>query len=229
MIYTTLTKKFFGLSLLGDFQDLERLYNVIHHCADCYAEDSSAKNHLHYFAYEIRHARQGDREQKIIASFNGDKNIYYSTSFALPYYILFVNLMQNSFAKERRLWQTASIWDLTSDLQETASKSGSLDFIQAVDYWAFNTLLNQPRLIPGVDITSAVRDKDYLTIMADYAVYKFKSISAKQRLQKLGQIMNYMHPYSDDHKNAIEDMRYLGISVAEKAHLEFEMLDIRQW
>lgn len=229
MLYTSITKKFFGISLYGDFNDLERLHKVIHHCADGYAENSGARNHLHYFAYEVRHALQGDREQEIFTSIKGDKNIYYRAYFALPYYVLFINLMQNSFARERRLWQTSVIWELAADLQETAMKSNSSAFAQSVDYWVFNSLLNQPRIIPGVDLLSATRDKDYLTIMADYAVYKFKSIPSKQRLTKFGQVMNYMHPYSNDHKNALDDLRYLGISLQEGTHLEFEMLDIKQW
>lgn len=229
MIHTSLSKRFFGIYLYGDFNDLERLHKVIHHCADSYAENSGAKNHLHYFAYEVRHALQGDREQKILTSIKGDKNVYCGTYFALPYYILFMNLMQNSVVQERRLWQTATIWELIGDLQETAMGPGSLDFVQSIDYWAFNTLLNQPRLIPGANIMSAVRDKDYLTIMADYTVYKFKSIPPKQRLSKIGQIMNYMFPYSDDHKSALEDLRYLGVTPEEGAHLEFEMLDLKQW
>jgi hypothetical protein len=229
MIFTSLTKKSFGIYLFGDFCDLERLHKVIHHCADGYAEDSSAKKHLHYIAYEVRHALQGDREKKIIESVNGDKNIYYGTPFALPYYVLFVNLLQNSFTQERRLWQTACILELTADLQETAVKSGSMEFVKSIDHWAFNTLLNQPRLISGIQITSSKREKDQLTIMADYAVYKMTSISPAQRLSKFGKIMNYMHPYSDDHKDALEDLRYLGISLKEGTHLEFKMLDIKKW
>lgn len=118
MIYTTLTRKFFGIHLYGDFNDLDKLHKVIHHCADGYAENSGAREHLHYVAYEIRHTMQGDRERKIVNRNETDKTTYYGATFALPYYILFINLMQNSFAPERRLWQTAVIWELTADLQE---------------------------------------------------------------------------------------------------------------
>lgn len=230
MIYTALTPKYFGIHLYGDFKDLEKLHKVIHHCADGYAEDTGARQHLHFIAYEIRHAMQGDREQKTLKENAEDTNIYYGTSFALPYYMLFINLMQNSITHERRLWQTAAIWELTADLQETAKNSGSGDFVQTVDYWAFNTLLNQPRLIPGNDITSpAIRDKDHLTLTADYAVIKFKSTLPKHRLAKLGFIMNYMHPYANDHRTAIDELRTMGISLEAGGHLEFEMLDIKKW
>lgn len=110
MIYTSLTKRFFGIQLFGDLNDLERLHSVIHHCADGYAVESGAKEHLHHIAYEVRHAKQGDRERKVMPGVSEDNNVYYGASFPLPYYLLFVNLMQNSFAKERRLWQTAVIW-----------------------------------------------------------------------------------------------------------------------
>lgn len=65
--------------------------------------------------------------------------------------------------------------------------------------------------------------------MADYAVYKFKSIAPKQRLSKLGQVMNYMQPYTDDHKFAIQEMKKMGISLSEQGYLQFEMLDPRDW
>lgn len=65
--------------------------------------------------------------------------------------------------------------------------------------------------------------------MADYAVYKFKSILPKHRLSKLGHIMNYMHPWTDDHRTAIDELRTMGISLEEGSHLQFEMLDLKQW
>jgi hypothetical protein len=207
MIHTELTKKFFGIHLYGDFNDLERLHKVIHHCADGYAENSGARDHLHFVAYEIRHAKQGERNRKASGGNEDDKIIYYGTSFTLPYYLLFINLMQNSFVIERRLWQTALIWELTADLQETALTSGSTDFVQCVDYWAFNTLLNQPRLIPGQQLLSAMRDKDYLTVMADFATIKFKSLLPEDRLIKLSTVMNYMHPYTDDHKEGVNELK----------------------
>lgn len=229
MVYTTLSRKHFGIHLYGDFNDLECLHKVIHHCADGYAEDSGAKGHLHSIAYEIRHAMQGNRERKILHANEKDKNIYYGTSFALPYYMLFINLIQNSFVPERKLWQTAVIWQLTADMQETAINSGSLDFIHSVEYWAFNTLLNQPRYLPGVDLGTAIGDKDYLTIMADYAVWKFISISPKDRLSKFGYVMNYIHPWADDHKTALAELRAMGNTLEEGAYLQFEMLDVEQW
>jgi len=85
MIYTAITKRSFGITLFGDFNDLDKLYKVIHHCADCYQEGSGAKGHLQFIAYEIRHAKLGKRERKVLKSDSGDNHIYYSTSFALPY------------------------------------------------------------------------------------------------------------------------------------------------
>ena len=229
MLYTSLTPKFFGVNLFGDYNDLDKLYNVIHHCAVGFAEDSSAQRHLHYVAYEVRHALQGQGKKHLWKSNEGEQNTYYGSTFPLPYYLLFVNLMQNAFTQERRLYQTATILNLVSDLQETAMNSGCLQFTNSVDYWAFNSLLNQPRLIPGSNITSAIRDKDYLTVTADYAVWKFIKVAPKNRLAKLGQVMDFMHAYSDEHKRALEDLRSLGIFPKEGAHLEFEMLEPKQW
>jgi len=137
--------------------------------------------------------------------------------------------MQNSFSQERRLWQAAVILDITSDLQETALNSGSLPFIQGINYWVFNSLLNQPRFIAGVDLMSNAKEEDCLSILADYAVHKFKSISPKGRLSQLPQIMDYMHPYSEAYKDALEDLNSLGISPEQGGHLNFEMLDIKLW
>jgi len=137
--------------------------------------------------------------------------------------------MQNSFALERKLHETVAIWDVVADLQETARLSDSLDFIKCVDYWVFNTLLNQPRVIPGENLMSAIKEKDHLTILADYAVNKFMFISPAQRLSKLGFVMNYVYPWTNESKNAINELRSQGLSLNEGECLEFQMLDIKKW
>lgn len=229
MIHTSLTKNFFGISLFGDFSDLEKLYNVIHHCADSYADKSAAKEHLHSFAYEIRHAKQGDRERKIFEFDNENKNTYYGAAFPLPYYLLSLNLMQTSVPQERKLWQSATILELVGDLQETALSSESLALLESTNYWVFNNLLNQPRLVPGQSIHAATREKDYLSITADFAVYKFIAIPPHNRLAKIGHVMNYMHAWTEEHKNALEELRDSGVLLEEGSNLEFEMLDFKKW
>jgi hypothetical protein len=57
----------------------------------------------------------------------------------------------------------------------------------------------------------------------------FVTRPAKDRLSKLGQIMNYMHPWTGDYKVAIDELQTIDISLQEGAHLEFEMLDLKQW
>lgn len=76
---------------------------------------------------------------------------------------------------------------------------------------------------------SATRDKDHLTILADYAVYKFISIPAKKRLAQLGSVMNHIHPWTEDSKKAIQELTSKGKPPEEGDHLEFAMLDFKEW
>ncbi|MGN1343188.1 MAG: DUF6904 family protein [Traorella sp.] len=79
MLKTKVTENYTGITISGDYQDLNYLYDCIYYFLDFEAMDEKeemVKNHIYGFLYDVRHAYQGDRE--VIQE---DDTIYYSFSY----------------------------------------------------------------------------------------------------------------------------------------------------
>ncbi len=112
MLKAELTKNYAGITICGDYDDLDQLYDSIHYFIK---EDPknvgeyTMQNHLYGFLYEVRHAYQGQRDTKLME--NGmddntkewhkiakkdvtDKNVYYSFDYILPDLLLDIILIK---------------------------------------------------------------------------------------------------------------------------------------
>ena len=76
MLVAEATKYGAGITVYGDYWDLRELHETIHYLS----ESSPLKNHLSDFviglAYDIRHAYQKDRKEKIFGHDEYDKLTY---------------------------------------------------------------------------------------------------------------------------------------------------------
>lgn len=102
MLKVKLTENYAGVTISGDYDDLDFLYDSINYLIhDEPTSDSeyTMQNHLYGFLYEVRHAYQGQRGATLIANGlndNGrnwlnlkkkdvtDKNIYFCFNYMLP-------------------------------------------------------------------------------------------------------------------------------------------------
>ena len=102
MLKVELTKNYAGVTIYGDYNDLDNLYDSIHYFImydPNSLEEYLMQTHLYGFLYDVRHAYQGDREVELIDNnldkykreyFNlkenevTDKNVCFSFNYLLP-------------------------------------------------------------------------------------------------------------------------------------------------
>lgn len=102
MLKVKLTKNYAGVTISGDYNDLDYLYDSINyliHGEPISIGEYTMQNHLYGFLYDVRHAYQGDREVELIDNnldkykreyFNlkenevTDKNVCFSFNYLLP-------------------------------------------------------------------------------------------------------------------------------------------------
>ena len=69
MLKVKLTKNYAGVTISGDYNDLDHLYDSIYyliHGEPISIGEYTMQNHLYGFLYDVRHAYQGDREVELI-------------------------------------------------------------------------------------------------------------------------------------------------------------------
>lgn len=102
MLKVELTKNYAGVTIYGDYNDLDFLYESISYLID--GDPSSdgeytMQNHLYGFLYDVRHAYQGDREAVLVDNYLQDfkrkwleirkkdvteHNVYFCFNYLLP-------------------------------------------------------------------------------------------------------------------------------------------------
>lgn len=106
MLKVELTENYAGVKIIGDYNDLDYLYDSISYFLKEDAkniQEYTMQNHLYGFLYDVRHAYQGDREYEFVSNSLQDfkrewfgikkkdvtdNNFYYSFNILLPDLIL---------------------------------------------------------------------------------------------------------------------------------------------
>lgn len=123
MLRITPTYRGTGALLQGDYYDLDWLYATIHSLATPFENDNTMPQYmaLMNFAYEVRHAQQGDREKESMS----DAGIYYGFRYSWPQLLITTNLLRATTIS----YPAASITDLAQvTLLETWVKEALLQF-----------------------------------------------------------------------------------------------------
>jgi len=122
------TKNGTGVSIFGDYGDLNSLYETVHYVADALYEYNKEQNGQHQllmnFAYEIRKAYSGQRLTDEIQFDNNDQKInYYGFNIVWTDIILFINTLRynNDFAQTNKLHQ-ANIYMLEYIIETALSE-----------------------------------------------------------------------------------------------------------
>jgi hypothetical protein len=126
MIHVNHTPRHAGVTVMGDYQDFDRLYNALHEVVGEEGELSGyegARLRVLGVCYDLRHAMMGDREvlfvdngidddkKRRLAILAPDKNVYLSFQVLWPE-LLFVMLALNEFIgiyegrRKRALWDS---------------------------------------------------------------------------------------------------------------------------
>ena len=117
MLKVELTENYAGVTIYGDYNDLDFLYESIYYLID---EDPSSdgeytmQNHLYGFLYDVRHAYQGDREAILVDNYLQDfkrkwleirkkdvteHNVYFCFNYLLPDIFLDMVLIKHFIRK----------------------------------------------------------------------------------------------------------------------------------
>ncbi|HMS09515.1 MAG TPA: hypothetical protein PKE66_08535 [Pyrinomonadaceae bacterium] len=94
MIFAKPTKYKAGISLYGDYRDLSSLHSTVHQLADRIPLAGHFEEFIASFAYELRHAYQGDRETIEFGDEGFDRDTYFGCSILWPYHLLYVGFLR---------------------------------------------------------------------------------------------------------------------------------------
>jgi hypothetical protein len=94
MLFGKSTKKGAGITLWGDYHDLNNLYDTISKISDSIVLKGSMSDFVLGLCYDIRHAYQNMRESKGFGNDELSKVKYYGVEILWPYFIFQVGLVR---------------------------------------------------------------------------------------------------------------------------------------
>src|ERR1035437_8908432 len=118
MLQASPSKNSEGITIYGDYCDLNTLYNVIHEIAEPLDETDLTQKGQHLlllnFAYEIRKAFSGNRLiKKVKLDGNENQNTYYGSQFAWTDILIFIATLRfNSQPSKINKLQQAQLYML---------------------------------------------------------------------------------------------------------------------
>ena len=95
MLQSNPTKRGTGVAIYGDYGDLISLYDTVHYIANTLNEATPMHQLLMNFAYEIRHAYQGDRDEDVHSYGDGHKVHYYGFNIVWTDIIIFIATLRH--------------------------------------------------------------------------------------------------------------------------------------
>lgn len=92
------TKYGAGITLWGDYRDLDHLRDTIYHLADDDALGGQLTHYVLGLAYDVRHAAQGDRLEETFGFDELDSVTYRGVQILWPYFLTQVSLLRRAAA-----------------------------------------------------------------------------------------------------------------------------------
>jgi len=182
MLQATLTKNNTGITLKGDFFDLEYLYGVLHDFVNEIDEENFESNNILALAYEVRKAMQDARgREEFTTPFAEDITLYYySTEYVLPYLLVTIGILRHRLAYRRMDAKHYAMVYLLEALAEKALSEGSDQYGPGI--WQTITNLN-------------LSCDDYAAPLLEMATLDFLALSKARKLSQLVPIMKrYFNP-----------------------------------
>ncbi len=189
MLYAIPTKRGYGVTLYGDYNDLESLHGTIHLICD---EESYGvywhKERALSIAYEIRKAHEGKR-QRIIDEEHG--STYYATNIDWPAALFYASFLRRTagFCQTTKKDQ-ANLYRFEYCIE---SALASYDYNTARDilYW-YDTIGSVPQ--------------DFIMSFVDEIRYEYLygGLSGKRNFKRLPELLRSIYSSSDEYKRFAE-------------------------
>ena len=192
MLTSSPTKRGFGITLYGDYEDLGSIHKTIHKLCDSWliAENEQNEDALS-IAYEIRKAYEGKRETIV---FKETKNTYFSFNIDWPFIIFYTSYFRYS----------ASYCDTNKEDQSN---------LYRLEYYVEKSLIEYDHKI-GNEILSWYQtigcvSKDFIISYVDDVAYEFLygGGSGKMNFRRLPQLLRRFIEWSDKYKEYSQYMQ----------------------
>jgi len=204
MLQANPTESGTGISIYGDYADLDSLYETVHHIEDSLDEDNAYQRDQHMllmnFAYEIRHAYQGTRLVKEMRFDDDYTHHYYGFQLVWTDLLIFTNALRNNAA----YIQTDKLNQANLYLLEYVVEKA----LHAYDPTGAAEI---QRLIGrGIDVNMELTFFIYQTVHVEFVSGR----AGKPRFRKIPQLLQkYFSSWSPEHKQMLH-----RLSVSAKAN-----------
>jgi hypothetical protein len=212
MIFTIPTKYAAGITLWGDYNDLNSLHETIHHLVEGTPFDDEIKDLILGLAYDVRHAYQRDREEKVFGIDEYDKVVYRGEKILWPIILFQVNALRYFAAfqpttKEHQANLYRLEYSLEKSLKEQDAKIGA----QCIEW------LNSP---------SPITNNYYPQYVSEASKKYILGPSGKSRFRRLPEILKSFHTMSLEYKDFAS---YLEGVAKEKGCSTHILQDFSEW
>lgn len=240
MLKVELTKNYAGVTIYGDYDDLNTLYDAIVYFIEEEPNNLTKyvmQNHVYGFLYDVRHAYQGDRESKLVNNNLSDvkrnwhnikkkdiakNNLYYSFNYLLPDLILDMILMRYF-------------------MKNIDNKNIYNPYINITNYFyslvlhSFENLLTKVRFnkVKYEIMNSSISDKNFIPQWFELISIDYIKMNKKQREKEfmhiIDSICNYMNYKDyDDLKKEIDDNVKIKNCNIDNLYYEYDINEI-EW
>ena len=207
MLKVELTENYAGVTIYGDYNDLDFLYDSINYLIN---GDSSSggeytmQNHLYAFLYDVRHAYQGDREAILVDNYMQDykrkwleirkkdvteHNVYYCFNYLLPDIFLDMVLIKHFIRNVDKKFN-----DAYNPYINMVNYFYSL-VLHSLENMLTETKFN--KIKKGL-LESVVTDSMFIPQWFEIISIDYSKMTKKQREKEFMHIMDTIYNYSDN-------------------------------
>lgn len=206
MLKVELTENYAGVTIYGDYNDLDFLYDSINYLIN--GDPSSGgeytmQNHLYAFLYDVRHAYQGDREAILVDNYMQDykrkwleirkkdvteHNVYYCFNYLLPDIFLDMVLIKHFIRNVDK-----KVNDVYNPYINMVNYFYSL-VLHSLENMLTETKFN--KIKKGL-LESVVTDSIFIPQWFEIISIDYSKMTKKQREKEFMHIMDAIYNYSD--------------------------------
>ena len=186
MLITIPTKHAAGITLWGDYNDLHDLHDTIHALAENSPHNQGIKDTMLGLAYDVRHAYQGDREERQFGFAEHDRVNYRGVKILWPVVLFQMSALRSSAAfQPTTKGQQATLYRLEQSLEESLNQVDAGIASRCIGF------LNSPLFLT----------QDYYCLFVGLMANRYvEGPGGKRRFRKLPAILQSFHPTSEEYK-----------------------------
>lgn len=202
-----------GVSLWGDYKDLTSLHETIHSVVENSPINNGLQETVLGLAYDIRHAYQGDREERSFGHDEYDTIKYRGERILWPVVLFQVKLLRYCATfKPTTKDQQANLYRLESCIENALLEYDDNSGRRCVEW------LNSPPLFAT---------QNYISNYVVEIAYKYIQLpSGKSRFSELPELLSQFSPISEEYR-AFE--KYIKEIAKEKRCDPDDLQDLREW